>query len=313
MKTHLGPSIQYTNVVLDVLILVSALICMLASIFVILIMIFGKSTIPTHRTARLLSMNMYVSLFVGCGIMFNIYCYTLYGHLHPDVSFDGPWCHLTAYFLYVSGCAFFYSYLLQAIYRLCRIVFYRKLALQSYRLYIYGVVIQWILSFVQVLPVLFLGTFEYLPADYHCQIALHNIRGLLVGLSLVHMIPITLTTVCYLFTTVYIRRRSATMKSRRQQANDRRDAVVLTRVFILLSVMIVSGLPTLGISIFYQIYGFLPLWSTQFQWLTATFSMSCVAIILLVVSPELEKFWKNPRRQTTLKLQTKGDCVMRLV
>lgn len=313
MNVHFNIPIQYTNIVLDILILISALISMLASIFAILIMIFSKSTNSTDRTARLLSINMYFSLFIGCGIMFDIYCYTLYGHLYPNVSFDGFWCHLKAYFFYVSGCAFFYSYLLQAVYRLCRIVFYRKPSLQSYRLYIYGVIIQWTLSFIQVLPILFLGTFEYLPSDYHCQIALNNIYGLIIGLSLVHMIPITLPTLCYGFTMIYIRRRSATIKSRRQQTNDRRDAIVLTRVFILLFVLIISGLPTLGISLFSKIYGFLPYWSTQFQWLTATFSIACVSIILLLVSPDLDKFWKRPRQRTTSKLQTKSDCVITLV
>jgi hypothetical protein len=127
----------------------------------------------------------------------DIYCYTLYGHLHPGVSFNGQWCHVKAYLFYVSGCGFFYSYLLQAIYRLCRIVFYTKPSLQSFKLYVYGIVLQWIFSFLQVIPVLLLGTFEYLPLDYHCQIAISNIRGLFVGLALVHMIPVTLTTICY--------------------------------------------------------------------------------------------------------------------
>lgn len=313
VKNESHRSMRNTNVVLDVLILISALVSMLASIFALYVMIFYQSGVQTDRTVRLLSINMYVSLFIGCTIMFDIYCYTLYGHLNPNVSFDGTWCQIKAYFFYVSGCAFFYSYLLQAIYRLCRIVFYQKLILQSYRLYIIGVIIQWTLSFLQVLPVLFLRTFEYLPHDYHCQIALHNIRGLIIGLSLVHLIPVTLTTLCYVLTLMYIRRRSATVRCLRQQANDRRDAVVLTRIFILLAVMIISGLPTLGISIFYQIYGYLPVWSTQFQWFTATFSISCVSIILLLVSPDFDKFWKRPRRKTIIKNPVKSDCLITLV
>jgi hypothetical protein len=277
-------STQVTNIILDSLIITSATIAVLISISMILIMLFRRSTTRGDRTAHLLSLNMYVSLCIGCAIMLNIYCYTLYGHLHVNISFDGQWCYIKAYLFYVSGCGFFYSYLLQAIYRFCRIVFYRKPALQSFKLYVYGIIIQWILSFLQVIPVLLLGTFEYLPYDYHCQIPINNILGLIIGLSLVHMIPVFLTTICYIYTMVYFRRISTRVRSIRQQAKDRRDFVAFTRVFVLLGVIIVSGMPTLGISLFSQFSGYLPYWSTQFQWLSATFSICCVSVILIFVS-----------------------------
>lgn len=64
---------------------------------------------------------------------------------------------------------------------------------------------------------------------------------------------------------MYIRRSSALTKSVRQQAKDRRDFLVLTRIFVLLGVIIASGMPTLRISLFSQFAGYLPYWSSQFQ------------------------------------------------
>jgi hypothetical protein len=295
---------QVTNIVLDSLIIVFSVITVLVSIAMILIMLFYKSTIRGDRTAHLLIINIYVSLFIGCAMSLDIYCYTLYGHLYVNVSFDGPWCYIKAYLFYVSGCGFFYSYFLQAIYRLCRIVFYTKPALQTYKLYVYGIIVQWLLSFLQVIPVLVLGTFEYLPYDYHCQIPIQNIRGLIIGLSLVHLIPVSLTTACYIYTMMYIRKYSAIVKSVRQQANDSRDALVLRRIFVLLGVIIGSGMPTLGISLFSQFSGYLPYWSSQFQWLSATSSICCVSVILIFVSPNLQKFWKQQRQAPVVVLYT---------
>ncbi|UJR26705.1 hypothetical protein I4U23_008021 [Adineta vaga] len=252
-------------------------------------MLFHKSTVKGDRIAHMLCINMYVSLFIGCAIVLDIYCYTLYGHLYINVSFDGQWCYIKAYLFYVSGCGFFYSYLLQAIYRLCRIVLYRKPALQSFRLYVYGIIFQWILSFIQVIPVFLLQTFEYLPHDYHCQIAIHNIRGLLIGLSLVHTIPISLTTISYVYTMIYIRKVSAKVKTIRQLANDRRDFLILKRIFIVLTILIASGMPAFGIGLYVQFSGHLPFWSTQFQWFSATFSMLIVSVILIFISPNLRK------------------------
>jgi hypothetical protein len=286
-------STRIVNIILDLLIIICAALAVLISILMIWIMVFHLSPRRTGQTAHLLCINMYISLLIGCAIMLDIYCYTLYGHLHPNISFDGQWCYIKAYLFYVSGSSFFYSYLLQAIYRLCRIVFYTKPSLQSFNFYIGGITLQWIFSFLQVIPVYLLGTFEYLHHDFHCQIALSNISGVLTGLSLVYMIPISLTTVCYIYTVIYIRKSSNTVRSTRQRASDRRDYSVLTRVFILLAVMIGSGMPQLGICIFYQSFGYLPYWSTQFQWLTATFAVFCVSVILIFVSPNLQNFFRQ--------------------
>jgi len=286
-------STQTVNIILDVFIILFAALTVLISILMIWVMLFHQSRTQASRTAHLLCINMYISLFIGCAIMLDMYCYTLYGHLHPNVSFNGQWCYIRAYLFYVSGCSFYYSYLLQAVYRLCRIVFYKNSFLKSFNLYIGGIVFQWIFSFLQVIPVYLLGTFEYVHHDFHCQIAVTNIRGLLIGLSLVFMIPISLTTVCYIYTVIYIRKRSNTIRTTHQRVSDRRDFWVLTRVFILLGIMIGSGMPQLGISIFYQYYGYLPYWSTQFQWLTATFSVLCVSVILMVVSPNLQKIFRQ--------------------
>ena len=286
--------IDIVNIILDCLIIACAKFAVFISILMIWIMLFHQFSSSADRTAHLLCINMYCSLGIGCAIMFDIYCYTLYGHIHPTtVSFDRPWCYIKCYLFYVSGCSFFYSYLLQAIYRLCRIVFYTKPFLQSFYLYIGGIALQWIFSCLQVLSIYFLDVFKYLPRDYHCQIPLSDLRSLLLGLSMVHSIPITLTTICYVYTIVYIRRRTISIRTTRQRARDRRDLSVLTRVFILLAVMIGSGLPQMGIGIYHHYSGFLPSWATQFQWLTATFSVLCVAVIMMVISPNLQNFFRQ--------------------
>ena len=306
-------SVQVTNIVLDSLIILSAAITICTCILIVFIRLYYRSIIQIDRTAHLLGINMNISLAIGCTIMIDMYCQTLYGHLRLNVSFDGYCCQIKAYLFYVSGCAFFYSYLLESIYRLCRIVFHTRPALQSYKLYMCGIVLLWIVSFAQVCPVLLLGTFDYLPDDYHCQIDLRNIHGLLVGLFVVYLFPVSLTSMCYVWTMTYMCRRSAVVKNIQQQVNDRRDAVVLSRVFMLLGTMIASGLPTLGISLFYQLSGYLPFWSTQFQWLTTTISMCCVSMMMLLVSPDLAKIRNRPRFAEIITLQTKSDYLYSLV
>ena len=288
---------QLVNIILDGLIIGSAATAMSVSFIIVVLTCCRKSEVPVDRIARLLVVNMYVTLFIGCALILDIYCWTLYGHVHRNVSFDGPSCRIKAYLLHVTGCAFYYSYLLQAVYRLFRIAFHTKAVLQSFNVYISSIVLQWLMSFLQVTPVLLLGFFEYLPNDFHCQIAVENIHGLLMAISVVHTIPLSLATVCYLYTTAYIRKRSARVRTVRQQVNDRRDFLVLTRMFTLLGMMILSGLPTLGISLFYQLFGYLPFWAVQFQWLTVIVAVCCVSLIQVVISPTWEIFSRRSRTQ----------------
>jgi hypothetical protein len=90
---------------------------------------------------------------------------------------DNQLCRIRAYFLTVIICSLFYSNALQSIYRLCRVVFYMRKRFQSFQVYIIGIVIQWIIYFLFILPALLFNHFEYLVADFHCQIPYRKFKN----------------------------------------------------------------------------------------------------------------------------------------
>ncbi|CAF4335009.1 unnamed protein product, partial [Adineta steineri] len=77
-----------------------------------------------------------------------MYTYSLYGDLNPSTSFDNAWCKIRAYLVFVGYCMFFNTFVLQAMFRLFRIAFYRRKSLQSREFFIIAFIIQWILSFI---------------------------------------------------------------------------------------------------------------------------------------------------------------------
>jgi hypothetical protein len=53
-----------------------------------------------------------------CLTLLDIGGHSLYGHRNPSIDFSGWWCYILTYFLYVCFSAFYYSFILQAIFRL---------------------------------------------------------------------------------------------------------------------------------------------------------------------------------------------------
>ena len=172
-------STQLANIIIYLSIFICAIVTVCTSFFVLFIIFYRRSTIRNDHVDYLLVANSYIALFLSSPFYFDMSAYSIYGHLHPASSFDGWWCRVKSYAIYVTGSAYFYSFLFQAIYRFCRIVFPTRPALRSFRLYAIVSILQWIFGILQVLPSLFAGYITYLPNDYHCQLALTNLRGII--------------------------------------------------------------------------------------------------------------------------------------
>ncbi len=77
-------------------------------------------------------------------------------------------CPIRSYFLFSGFSLLYTSYCLQAYYRLRQVVFYKEY--QNYKFFVYLCFIQWIFSFLLVLPMLLTNSFVYLPTEFFCPI-----------------------------------------------------------------------------------------------------------------------------------------------
>ena len=206
------------------------------------------------------------------------YIYILPGHIYSLASLDdGIYCQIRAYIQWVSMPTVYYSNALQAIHRCCQIVFYTKKSLQTFQLYIFMIVIQWIICFLIVLSSLFLGDFKYNIDDYFCQIQYSNLRGLLVNSTTNYLIPMYITVGCYVFTMRKLRKGNnhliLTMPYI-QQTIARRNSVVLFRICLLVGILLITSIPSLISLLIYIFTGYVPWWSVQIQ-----YTISILAII----------------------------------
>lgn len=130
------------RIVLDIANLIF-LSCALLICFIVLTLIFLRIRPLISNVPILLICSTYMSLI----LTIILYGYNLYGDIY-SVSVNDPSCKYRGYLVYCGYTALYYSCLLQSIFRLFLVVFYRQKRLQSSSFFIIVIIIQWILSFL---------------------------------------------------------------------------------------------------------------------------------------------------------------------
>jgi hypothetical protein len=263
-------------------------------IFILLILIRRGLTKSKDKVLFLLSLNMYMSIFISTLGFLNMFTTMLIGHLHPDISvanFDTPSCHLIIYLTTIAIICTLYSNTFQALHRFVRIIYYtRPVFHRNIYLYIFGILIQILLSTLQPLPIVLTGGFQY--EDYHCQVRLINWHGILMGALLVWLPPVTVTVIIYVCTIRYVRRnvRSFTLQ---QKTRIKRDVTVIKRILWLVVFILAFGTPACTTTIVYYVFGYVGWWANHLTWLTFVFTFIGISVVQTCYSPHLRVLWSR--------------------
>lgn len=246
-----------------------------------------------NRTPLLLTTNMYFSIFLFNTSILDIYAHSLSKRVHLQPDDDELRCRIRGYFFTMAGGGMFYSNMLQAMFRVCRVVLHHHRWLQNFRLYGILAVVQWILAFIIVLPNYLWNDFVYFPDDFQCHITFFNPRSLFYNMLALYFIPIFLTIGSYAYTVRKTRRLNNLVRdntSPTQRVMSQRDIIVLSRICILqipmLSFLIPVTIVVILIALGYQYW-----WFFHIQWFVFTISMASVNVILVYVSPQVRNLF----------------------
>ncbi len=278
------------------LILASLGVCLYSISFLIcitmIILIFTRIRPSKSHVSILLTCNTYLNALLLSSIMLLMYFYNLLGNLNSSIVFDGRWCVIRTYLTHVCFCAFYHSFALQAIFRLFRVVFYKRRFLQSYGIFISSIILQWILSFLFILPNLLLNDFQYLPHEFNCWIAFQNIRGLIMVTLFIYNNPLTIIFTIYTQIIRYTRR-IVHVKQRRLKSNQR-DLIILKRIVILVFIIVGIGLPTFIIVFIDIITKSAVPFAYHIQGLSISLGVLIGSVSLVFVTPQIQKvFYQN--------------------
>ncbi|CAF0752122.1 unnamed protein product [Adineta ricciae] len=228
----------------------------------------------------------------------------LYGYLYPHLSFDVRSCRLRAYVLYICGYTFFHSFSIQAIYRICRILYPLQTTRQPFSLYVIILIGQWILSAVELFPSLMIGDIQYLPYNFYCQFSPANMRGSLTVCLVGFLLPFTIMACCYFHTICYVRKNSSTIVTFKQRVRVRRDLTILKRIIRLLTVLSSSAIPHAVFPIIYLIYGKLPTWLVPLEWVLTIVALIITSIFIPYLAPHMKKMYNRKHLKNLLSFRT---------
>ncbi|CAF1279054.1 unnamed protein product [Rotaria sordida] len=218
--------------------------------------------------------------------------YSIYDSLD---SCNNYLCQLRGYFIHVFICSFYYSYVLQAIFRLFRIVFYKKKNLQSYYIFLIGIFFQWLISFLYILIHLLKNNFEYSLFAHSCWISFKNIYELLHALLIMYICPILIVCLIYIYIIRYTHQTIHIQQQR--QIRNKRDLIILKRMVIIILIAMGIGIVTLFTWINYIITNYLIPIAYHLQGLSISSGFLMGSIGFAFITPQIYDILRIKQRQ----------------
>jgi hypothetical protein len=192
----------------------------------------------------------------------------------------------------IFECLIYHSYYLQAFYRLCRVVFYKKKVLLSYSLYIILVFGQWLITIIILLPPVFLNWYTKLPTEQYCLVPYTDLIAEVYHIVILYAIPLLSIAIAYLWIAKYIRtssRTSTMVLGTQKRRQNQRDLTVTKRIIILVSLLIALRFPTIIFMIYAISVGHLYPLTFGIVGLITSSCLIFIGLITIYITPELRK------------------------
>ena len=303
---RLSKSMNSVIIAFDIVDIIFFALSLLISVVLIVVIILHLKK-NRRKVTMILICNSYIAIALVDCMMLIMAIYNFIGHLDSSRNFNDVWCRVRTYFIFIGYCGFYYSFLLQASFRLFRVVFYKQKFLQSRPFFFLAIALQWILSSILPMTNLLPGDYEYLLTEFNCWFSFENVRGLLLALLVVYSIPIVSILLMYVHLLRFIRR--ANPVKRRQEGN-KRDILVLKRIVILLLFTVAVGLPTAIILFIYIISKNVISYAYEIQGFGLSVAMLASAICFALISPELKQIFCCCQTQVHPGFQSRNQQTM---
>jgi len=316
MLPRMNKSVHYLNTGLVIkrwMSILTLINTIFASIVSLCIIFYVLTIYLSKRDAR---KSFHVSLILTCNTCLTIICSCIIFGLMALSSLAGDcnyaslqwiisWnCYFRGYLVNVFLTSIYLSYIIQAAYRLLRIVYHKHKYLRRMSTFSYYIVMQWALAFIVSLPMLirsktYSSMIIYLPDNFNCVVPFTNICATTYSVISVYLSP--LFGLCFIYFRIIIhlkserrRRPSIPLKFRRQ---NKRDKSVITRIYLVIFVLCGLGLPTI---IFYLLY----VLTDQLHWTTYRLSFLSISISFVFIS--LSSLYVTP--QIYKRIRTICSC-----
>ncbi|UJR38706.1 hypothetical protein I4U23_031372 [Adineta vaga] len=211
---------------------------------------------------------------------------TILGELYSQ-NFNSWWCIFLGYFAAVFLSTIYWSFVNQAFFRLCCIVYSTIRWFQYYWLYIIIPPIQFIILSIVFSPLLIWHDIGYIPTEYYCNVPNRNIRGIVWLLSIGYGSPLLFLVIIYIRIGRYLYRHMNTqilIVRQRQQ----RDLIVIRRIFITVIFLVILQIPRTILFIMLFMTGDEYTYFARVEWFFISCSMVGLSLSMVIFTPQLK-------------------------
>ena len=160
--------------------------------------------------------------------------------------------------------------------------------LQSYWIFVISTPALFLGVNVLIFPLLVWRDIIYLPNEHYCYIVLPNIRSTLWIMLFCYLLPVTCLLLIHIRITIFLRQQTinlAVVMKERQQ----RDLMIIQRIFVIVGVLFVLGLPGTIVTFMPFITGVSIYLDQRIMLLAAETSLAVLSIAMILMTPQLEK------------------------
>jgi hypothetical protein len=273
------------------------IVSLIIIVYIFLIYISRNQYKNSFNVSLLLTCNTCLAIICSSTILILIQLSSISGDRHivslKWIIFWG--CHTRGYLLFLFINSIYLSYVLQAGYRLCCIVFHKYRCLRTFSTFFYYILGQWILSFIVLIPILFAGenlttSIVYLPDDFYCQVPITSMPSILYLVFAVYISPLCIMCIIYFWIIIYMRcnmrykQSASTMKIQHQ---NNRDTIVFKRICIVMISLLILGIPSFIFFIVCIINGHLHWAFYRLTWMTVSVSYAFICLSSIYVTPQI--------------------------
>lgn len=292
----------FTKLLINICTLLNASFAIIVSLFIIayvLVIYYSRSRSKnSFNVSLLLTCNTSLAIICSSIIIILIQLSNIGGDRDvKSLKWIISWgCYIRGYLLFLFINSVYLSYLLQAGYRLFRVVFHDNRCLRSFSTFFYYILGQWILAFIVLIPILFTGknfttAIVYLPEDFYCQVPVTNMHMIAYAVLVVYVSPLSCMGTIYFWIIIYIRRniryRRKFTYALKLQRKSKRDSIIIKRICLVMLLLVTLGVPAVIFFILFIISGHLHWAFYRLSWMSIAIAYALICLSSIYVTPEI--------------------------
>lgn len=257
-----------------------------------------------HRQAQSVPILLagYTGLTIAMSSLFlsQISLSSLCGYLGIPFVFhyDNDWCRWCTYLYRTGLCTLYDSYMLQTIFRSCRVVLYQRRYLHSFLIYRFIVPCAFLIGFLSMSPMIILNEIRYMPSAFYCDISLLSLPIFGYFVIRIYCCPLLFIAIVYVVLWRHVQRTNLITQMRLhlpyRLRNNTRDLIVLKRLLMTMIILIFLGLP--GICLLMYFYATGNLFALVYHLTWSCVSVGCLFLCYILIT------FTTPLRESAKKL-----------